>query len=67
MPYFVEAYVDDHRLSVAFDTAELAFAEAVDWRVVNGLNDVSISDGTRSYTIDEFSEAMALMEMAHTI
>ncbi|HMM87984.1 MAG TPA: hypothetical protein PKA25_02295 [Bradyrhizobium sp.] len=59
--------MDDHKLSVVFETAKLAFAEAVDWCVVSGLNDVSISDGIRSYTIAEFSEATALREMAETI
>jgi hypothetical protein len=67
MPFFVEAYADDHKLTAATDTAKKAFAEAIDWHVVKRFTGVTISDGVRCYTIAEFSSVMALMEIAETI
>ncbi len=55
MPFFVKAYVDDHVLTVSVETAKQAFAKAVEWQVADQLTDVSISDGTDNYSIDEFS------------
>jgi hypothetical protein len=52
---------------VTAETAKDAFAKAIEWRVVGRLADVSISDGTRSYSIVEFSSVMALAEIADTI
>lgn len=66
MPFIVEALVDDHRLTVTAHTAKSAFATAVDWHVKK-LPCVTISDGARTYSIAEFSEAMALIEIADTI
>jgi hypothetical protein len=66
-PFFVQAYVDDHTLTATAETAKVAFAKAIEWHVVGKLADVSISDGARSYSITEFSSAMALIEIAHTI
>lgn len=65
--FSVQAYVDDHVLSTTAKTAKDAFAKAIEWRVVGRLADVSISDGTRSYSIIEFSSVMALAEIANTI
>ena len=67
LEFCVQAYVDDHVLSATAETAKDAFAKAIEWRVVGRLADVSISDGTRSYSIIEFSSVMALAEMANTI
>lgn len=67
MPYFVEAYADDCRLTAAADTAKKAFAEAIDWHVVKRLAGVIISDGTQTYSIAEFAELMALREIAEAI
>jgi hypothetical protein len=67
MPFFVEAYADDHKLTAATDTAKKAFAEAIDWHVVKRFVGVSISDGVRSYSIAEFAEVMALMEIAEAV
>jgi hypothetical protein len=67
MPFLVQAYVDDHTLSATAETAKVAFAKAIEWHVVERLADVSISDGTRSYSIVEFSSVMALIEIASTI
>ncbi len=68
LPQFsVHAYVDGHELSGTAETAKDAFAKAIEWRIVGRLADVSISDGTRSYSIVEFSSVMALAEIANTI
>ena len=67
MPFSVNAYADDHRLTVTTETAKEAFAKAVDWHVAQRFTDVSISDGIKSYTIAEFSSVMALLEIANTV
>jgi len=53
--------------STTAETAKDAFAKAIEWRIVGRLADVSISDGTRCYSIVEFSSVMALAEIANTI
>jgi len=53
LEFSVQAYVDGHVLSTTAKTAKDAFS--IEWRVVGRLADVSISDGTRSYSIIEFS------------
>jgi hypothetical protein len=65
--FSVHAHVDGHELRGTAETAKEAFAKAIEWRIVGRLADVSISDGTRSYSIVEFSSVMALAEIAHTI
>ena len=65
--FSVHTHVDGHELSGTAETAKEAFAKAIEWRIVGRLADVSISDGTRSYSIVEFSSVMALAEIAHTI
>lgn len=68
LPRFsVHAYVDGNDLNATAETAKDAFAKAIEWRIVGGLANVSISDGTRSYSIFEFSLVMALAEIANTI
>lgn len=67
LQFSVQAYVDGHDLSATAETAKDAFAKAIEWRIVGGLADVLISDGTRSYSIVEFSSVMALAEIANTI
>ena len=67
MPFLVQSYVDDHTLSATAETAKVAFGKAIEWHVVEKLADVSISDGTTSYSIVEFSSVMALLEIASTI
>jgi hypothetical protein len=47
--------------------AKEAFAKAVEWHVAEQLINVTISDGTKSYTVFEFSSAMALLEIANTV
>lgn len=65
--FLVQTYVDDHTVAVTAETAKDAFAKAIEWHIVGKLADVSIIDGTRSYSIVEFSSVMALVEIANTI
>jgi hypothetical protein len=67
MPFSVQAYIDDHRLSVTTETAKDAFAKAVEWHVTEGLSNITISDGNKSYTVSEFSSVMALQQIADTV
>ena len=64
MPFSVKAYLDGHYLTVETETAKEALAKAVEWHVVERFTDVSISDGIKSYSIDEFSSMLALAEKA---
>jgi hypothetical protein len=66
MPFQVQGNIDDHALAVTCETAKEAFAKAVEWQVVQ-FADVSISDGTKSYTVTEFASFMALKEVADTV
>ena len=66
MPFSVQAYIDDQRLSVTTETAKDAFAKAVEWHFER-LSNVTISDGNKSYTVSEFSSAMALRQIADTV
>lgn len=67
LQFSVQAYVDGHDLSVTAETAKDAFSKAIEWRIVGGLANILISDGTRSYSIAEFSSVMALAEIANTV
>ena len=67
MIFHVHAYVDDHMFEATAKTAKDAFAKAIEWHVVGRLTDISISDGTRSYSIAEFASVMALSEIDNTI
>jgi len=67
MPFTVQAYIDDHRLSVTTETAKDAFAKAVEWYVAERLSNVTISDGNKSYAVSEFSSVMALQQIADTV
>lgn len=67
MTCLIEGWIDDFRQQAKARTAKKAFAEAIDWRVVKHLSAVSIKDGSRSYSIEEFAKAMALQEIAETI
>jgi hypothetical protein len=67
MPFSVQAYIDDHRLSVTTETAKDAFAKAVEWHVAERLSNVTISESSKSYTVSEFSSVMALQQIADTV
>jgi hypothetical protein len=66
MPFLVQACLDDHTLAVTTATAKDAFAKAVEWNVTGRFTHVSISDATKTYSIDAFALAMALLEIAKT-
>ena len=66
MPFQVQGNIDDHALAVTCETAKEAFAKAVEWQVVQ-LADVSISDGTKSFTSTEFASFMAFKGIAETV
>ena len=66
MTFFVEAYIDDHKLTLTAQTAKEAFAEAIDWHVKR-LDGVTIRDGGTSYSVAEFATVMALLEIENTI
>jgi hypothetical protein len=61
LPFQVRANIDDHTLAVNCETAEDAFAKAVEWQVTR-LGDVSISDGTKFYAVSEFAAYMASLK-----
>jgi hypothetical protein len=67
MPFLVQGCIDDHKLAVTAATAKEAFAKAVEWRVTERFADVSIYDGAKIYSIEEFSSVMALQEIANTV
>ena len=67
MPFLVQGCIDDHTLAVTTATAKEAFAKAIEWRVIKGFADVSIYDGVKIYSIEEFSSVMALQEIANTV
>jgi hypothetical protein len=67
MPFSVQAYIDDHRLSVTTETAKDAFAKAVEWHGAERFSNVTISDGNKSYTVSEFSSVMAHQQIADTV
>ena len=61
MPFSVKANIDQ-QVAVPIESAREAFAKAVEWHVVEKLIDISISDGIRSWSIDEFSLLIANLE-----
>ena len=67
LPFSVTGYRADHPLTVAAETAKEAFAKAVEWHVVKGFTNISISDGIKSYSINAFASVMALQEIANTV
>jgi hypothetical protein len=67
MPFLVQGCISDHTVAVTTATAKEAFAKAIEWHVVDRFTDVSIYDGTKTYSIDAFALAMALLEIAKTV
>jgi hypothetical protein len=67
MPFVVQAHTDDHTLTVTTATAKEAFAKAVEWHITGRFTHVSISDDIKTYSLDAFSLAMALLEIAKTV
>jgi hypothetical protein len=67
MAFLLQANVDDHVLTATFETAKEVFAKAVEWRVVGRFTNINIDDGSKSYSIDEFSSLMAFRDIANTV
>jgi len=67
MPFTVRGFYNNSPMTLTIETAEEAFAKAVEWHVVQKFTDLSISDDRKSYTIAEFSLAMALSEISGTL
>jgi len=67
MPFEVKGRVYGRLLKANADTAKEVFAIAVEWQVANCAWDLSISDGSRSFTVAEFAWAMASHEIAATV
>jgi hypothetical protein len=67
MPFLVQGSIDDQTLAVTTATAQEAFAKAIEWHVAERFTNVSIYDGTKVYSIDAFSVAMALLEIAKPV
>jgi hypothetical protein len=66
MSFTVCATVDGHSVIAPAETAKEAFAKAIEWQVVQQFADVAISDGSRNYSIAEFSAKMAFAEITVT-
>jgi len=62
MSFLVEARLDDYTLSASAVTAK-----AIEWQVAERFTNVTISDSTNTYSIDEFASTMALREIGETI
>ena len=67
MRFVVQAHTDDHTLTVTTATAKEAFAKAVEWHVTGRFTHVSIADNIKTYSLDAFSLAMVLLEIAKTV
>jgi hypothetical protein len=67
MPFLLQATVDDHVLTATFENAKEVFAKAVEWHVIGRFININIDDGTKSYSIDEFSSMMALGEIGNIV
>lgn len=54
MLYLVQGCLEDHTLAATAGTAKEAFEKAVEWHIVARFTNVSIYDGNKIYSIDEF-------------
>jgi hypothetical protein len=66
MPFKVSGWVHGCPLTVSAETAEEAFATAIDWQMISGAKAVTIDDGNKRLTVAEFSWAMASRQIADT-
>ena len=67
MPFVVRGFCNNNFLALTSATAKEAFAKAIEWHLIERFADVSISDGTKDYTMTEFSLAMALNDVSTTL
>jgi hypothetical protein len=65
MSFLVQGRLDDHALSATAATAKDAFAKAIEWQ--ERFTNVTISDGTKTYSIEAFAVAKGLLEIAKAI
>jgi hypothetical protein len=66
MAFEVKGRVYGRLLKANADTAKEVFAIAVEWQVANCAWDLTISDGSRSFSVAEFAWTMASDEIANT-
>jgi hypothetical protein len=59
----VQARLDDLKLSATTATAKEAFEKAIEWQTREKFNDVTISHGADTYSIDEFAPVMTRLEI----
>ena len=67
MPFLVQGSLDKRTLVVTTATAKEAYAKAVEWHVTGRFTHVTIRDSTKTYSIEAFALAMALLEIAKTV
>jgi hypothetical protein len=67
MPFVAKAHTDNHMITVATVTAKEAFAKAIEWHISGRFTHISISDDIKTYSLDAFSLAMALLEIGKTL
>jgi len=67
MPFVVQAHTDNQTIAVTTVTAKEAFARAIEWRISGRFTHISISDDIKTYSLDAFSLAMALLEIGKTL
>jgi hypothetical protein len=67
MPFMVRGFHNNHPLTLTSETAKEAFAKAIEWHLVEGFTDISISDDIKEYTIAEFAALMAIKEIDKTM
>lgn len=65
MSFLVQGRLDDHALSATAATAKDAFAKAIEWQ--ERFTNVTISDCTKTYSIEAFAVAKGLLEIATAI
>jgi hypothetical protein len=67
MPFSVQACLEEHTLAVTTATAKDAYIKAIEWHETGRFTSVTINDSTKTYSIDAFALAMALLEIAKTV
>ena len=67
MAFVVRAHTDNHTITVPTVTAKEAFAKALEWHVSGRFAQIVICDDIKTYSLETFSLAMALLEIAKTL
>jgi len=67
MLFVVQAHTDNHTVTVTTVTAKEAFAKAIEWHISGPFTHISISDDIKTYSLEAFSLAMALLEIGKTL